>query len=66
MRAFQLACEQGADGIEFDVLLSADAIPIVIHDDTLDRTTNGTGPVKSMTAAHCNCSTPVTARQPYT
>ncbi|MCO5194010.1 MAG: hypothetical protein M9930_12095 [Anaerolineae bacterium] len=51
MRAFQLACEQGADGIEFDVLLSADAIPIVIHDDTLDRTTNGTGPVKSMTAA---------------
>lgn len=51
IRAFQLALEQGADGIEFDVMLSADNIPVVIHDDTVDRTTNGVGTVKSMTVA---------------
>jgi len=29
----------GADGLEFDTHLSADGIPVVIHDPTLDRTT---------------------------
>ncbi len=43
--AFERALELGADGIELDVALSADGVPVVIHDDTLDRTTNGTGPV---------------------
>lgn len=36
--AFRLALEQGADGIELDVQLSADGVPIVIHDRTLSRT----------------------------
>ncbi|MEO7136047.1 MAG: glycerophosphodiester phosphodiesterase [Vicinamibacterales bacterium] len=41
----------GADGLEIDVQLSADGIPVVIHDSTLDRTTDRTGLVKSLTAA---------------
>jgi glycerophosphoryl diester phosphodiesterase len=43
--AFELALAQGADGIELDVHLSADEQPVVIHDFTLERTTDGAGPV---------------------
>lgn len=43
MPAFQMALEMGADMIEFDVTLSRDQIPVVIHDQTLDRTTSGKG-----------------------
>jgi len=43
--AFELALEQGADGIELDVHLTADGQPVVIHDFTLERTTDGVGPV---------------------
>ena len=43
--AFELALEQGADGIELDLHLSADEQPVVIHDFTLERTTDGAGPV---------------------
>jgi glycerophosphoryl diester phosphodiesterase len=42
-RSFRRAMELGADGVEFDVVPSRDGIPIVIHDDTLERTTNGVG-----------------------
>jgi glycerophosphoryl diester phosphodiesterase len=41
----------GSDGLEIDVHLSADGIPVVIHDPTLDRTTDRTGPVSALTAA---------------
>ena len=41
--AFDLALRQGADGIEFDVRLSAEGVPVVIHDPRLDRTTSGSG-----------------------
>ncbi len=51
LRAFGLALEQGADGLELDVTLSADGVPVVIHDDTLDRTTSGHGPVRGQTLA---------------
>jgi glycerophosphoryl diester phosphodiesterase len=51
MAAFQLAMEQGADGIELDVMLSKDGRLVVIHDDTVDRTTSSTGRVKDMTLA---------------
>ncbi|PJN90367.1 hypothetical protein CVN76_10645 [Bacillus sp. mrc49] len=44
--AFQKAAETGADGIEFDVHLSADGELVIIHDETLDRTTSLTGYVK--------------------
>lgn len=45
LAAFQLAIEEGSDGIELDVHLSKDGEIVVIHDETLDRTTNGTGRV---------------------
>jgi glycerophosphoryl diester phosphodiesterase len=43
MAAFYLAEELGADGFEFDVQLTRDGVPVVIHDESLSRTTNGTG-----------------------
>jgi glycerophosphoryl diester phosphodiesterase len=41
----------GSDGFEIDTQLSADGIPVVIHDQTLERTTDRTGPVRSLSAA---------------
>ena len=49
--AFEAAVRRGADAIELDVRLTADGAPVVIHDATLDRTTDGTGPVSSQTLA---------------
>lgn len=49
LSAFQLAVAQGADGLEFDVQLSADGVPVIIHDVTIDRTTNGQGRVSEQT-----------------
>lgn len=49
--AFQEALEQGADGVECDVHLTADGEVVVIHDSTVDRTTDGSGVVAEMTLA---------------
>ncbi|MCA1057550.1 glycerophosphodiester phosphodiesterase [Rossellomorea aquimaris] len=49
LAAFKAAAESGAHGIELDVQLSKDGHIVVIHDETIDRTTNGTGYVKDMT-----------------
>jgi glycerophosphoryl diester phosphodiesterase len=49
LAAFDLAVAQNADGIELDVTLSNDGEVVVIHDDTVDRTTNGKGYVRDMT-----------------
>lgn len=46
MPSFEKALELGADALEFDVALTRDGEPVVIHDDTLDRTTTGHGPVE--------------------
>jgi glycerophosphoryl diester phosphodiesterase len=43
MASFDLAWRQGVDGIEFDVQLSSDGVPVVIHDPYLRRTTSGSG-----------------------
>lgn len=51
LAAFEKAVELGADGIEFDVHLSADGAPVVIHDFTVDATTDGSGRVAEMTLA---------------
>ena len=45
LRSFAKALELKCDMIEFDVHLAASGEPVVIHDDTLDRTTNGRGEV---------------------
>jgi glycerophosphoryl diester phosphodiesterase len=49
--AFRLALESGADGLEFDVKLSADGVAVVHHDRTLERTTNGSGLLSKQTLA---------------
>ena len=49
MEAFRLGVEVGADAIELDVHLTADGQLAVIHDETLDRTTDRTGSVASQT-----------------
>lgn len=50
MTAFVRALDLGANGFEFDVQLTADGHPIIIHDAMLDRTTTGSGPVFAATA----------------
>ncbi len=49
MLAFRKAVQTGADGIETDVHLTKDGEVVIIHDERVDRTTNGTGFVKDMT-----------------
>lgn len=44
--AFLLAVELGSDGVELDVHLTKDGIPVVIHDETIDRVSDGTGFVR--------------------
>lgn len=51
LAAFDLGVQAGADGLEFDVHLSSDGVPVVHHDSTLDRTTSSSGPLASRTAA---------------
>lgn len=51
LASFTLALEQGADLIETDVHLTADGVPVAIHDPTVDRTTDGHGLVLGMTLA---------------
>lgn len=51
IESFRKAREQGADGIELDVTLTADGVNVVLHDDTLDRTTTCQGLVASKTLA---------------
>ncbi|HKZ05967.1 MAG TPA: glycerophosphodiester phosphodiesterase family protein [Methylomirabilota bacterium] len=47
--AFERALELGADGLQLDVHLSRDDQPVVIHDYTLERTTDGAGAVRALT-----------------
>ena len=51
LEAFRQAVELGADGVELDVQLSSDGVPVVIHDETLERTTDGAGAVAEHSAA---------------
>lgn len=51
MAAFRVAEQLGADGLELDVQVTRDGVPVVIHDETLNRTTNGRGLVIEHTLA---------------
>ena len=48
------AVEMGAKWVEVDVKLTRDSVPVIMHDDDLDRTTNGHGPIAQMTLADLN------------
>ncbi len=48
---FHYAVDLGLTSVEFDIRLTADGQLVVIHDETVDRTTNGEGPVASFTLA---------------
>src|SRR6188472_1201192 len=50
MESFRQALAAGAECVELDVRLSADGVPVVMHDPTLDRTTDSTGAVASLSA----------------
>ncbi|XP_053132071.1 glycerophosphodiester phosphodiesterase 1 isoform X2 [Hemicordylus capensis] len=46
-----LAAENGATGVELDLEFTADGYPILMHDDTVDRTTDGSGSLRELTFA---------------
>lgn len=52
MAAFRRAADIGVDVMETDVYFTKDDVPIIMHDETLDRTTDGTGPVRDYTWAY--------------
>lgn len=57
--SMEQAKREGADLIEFDVSLTKDGIAVLLHDDTLDRTTNMTGAVRDFLfkdLSMCNCA----------
>lgn len=49
IEAFEAAIDAGADAVEFDVRLTADGMPVVMHDPDVSRTTDGDGLVSSLT-----------------
>lgn len=51
LESFAQAVALGVDALEFDVHLSADGVPVVHHDATVDRTTDGTGPIAALPLA---------------
>jgi len=51
LAAFRAAIDQGATWLEFDVQMTRDGELVVIHDETVDRTTDGTGAVGDLTLA---------------
>jgi glycerophosphoryl diester phosphodiesterase len=51
LAGLRLARNLGFQGVEFDVKLSRDGVPVLMHDETLDRTSAGSGPVRDRDAA---------------
>lgn len=51
MSSFMAAIDAGVEFIEVDIRVSADGVPVVVHDDTVDRTTDGEGGVRTKTLA---------------
>lgn len=50
LAGLRIAARMGLRAVEFDVMLSADGLPVLIHDETLERTTSGHGQVARQTA----------------
>lgn len=47
LAGLRIAAARGFRAVEFDVMLTGDGIPILLHDETLDRTTSGSGPASA-------------------
>ena len=56
LSAFRAAAQLGAHGIELDLRLTRDGHAVVLHDETVDRTTNGAGPVEALSWAELKAS----------
>lgn len=54
LAAFQSAVDAGADGVEFDVRLAQDGVPVVIHDETIARTALRPGKISDLTSNELN------------
>jgi glycerophosphoryl diester phosphodiesterase len=50
LAGLRLAARLGCHGVEFDAMLAADGVPVLIHDETLERTTSGRGRVADMSS----------------
>lgn len=51
LRAFRLAKSGGASAVEVDLTLTKDGHPVLLHDDTVERTSDGRGRVQDLTLA---------------
>ncbi|MBI5898756.1 MAG: glycerophosphodiester phosphodiesterase [Rhodocyclales bacterium] len=51
LAGLRIAARLGCRGVEFDAMLSRDGVPVLIHDETLERTTSGRGPVADLPVA---------------
>ena len=51
LAGLRIAARLGVKAVEFDAMLSRDGVPVIIHDETLERTTNGDGSVAGMAAS---------------
>ena len=51
LAGLRLAARLGCHGVEFDAMLAADGVPVLIHDETLERTTTGSGRVAAVNSA---------------
>lgn len=49
LSAFRLSRKMGFDAVECDVFLTSDNVPVLLHDNTVDRTSNGTGNISTLT-----------------
>ncbi|XP_030200621.1 glycerophosphodiester phosphodiesterase 1 [Gadus morhua] len=52
LAAIREASRNGATGVELDLSFTADGVAVLLHDDTVDRTTNGSGPISGLRLAH--------------
>lgn len=65
LAAFRRALDDGADVLETDLWLSSDGVFVCIHDATLERTTDGTGPVEERTLAELKALSASCGRQGF-
>lgn len=49
LEGFRYAAKHGAEGVEFDVHMTKDKVPVVMHDEEIDQTTDGSGYIKDYT-----------------